>query len=340
LIEQPPKRFRVIDAARGLAALAVAWYHLTHSMGLIPKGTFLYESGTFGWVGVDAFFVISGFIIPYSLEKNRYRLSDYRRFLVKRIARLDPPYLASLLVYLGLAAYYAYATHTAFPFSAKRVLLHLGYLNVFFGYGWIDNVYWTLAIEVQYYVLVGLAFPLLADLRRFTFAMVPTCLILSLLLPSTGFFFRYSAVFLLGLANFHYKRGSISRPGFLLSVLFFGVCAVFRLGWMAGITSVLMSLAIAFLRKAPNLLVRFGSMSYSFYLFHGSVGYTALSFLLRRAPEIPFVLSVFIALAASVAVSSVAYRLIEVPSVHLASRIRFKRIQAATDELQTVALAI
>src|ERR1035441_2897196 len=68
------------------------WYHCTVGSGVIHDG-WLYRSGKYGWLGVEIFFVISGFIIPYSLYKAGYRVSDFTRFLLKRIARLDPPYL-------------------------------------------------------------------------------------------------------------------------------------------------------------------------------------------------------------------------------------------------------
>ncbi|MHB8208815.1 acyltransferase family protein [Mucilaginibacter sp.] len=46
------------------------------------------------------FFVISGFVIPYSLFKANYELKHYFKFLYKRVLRLHPPYLAALLIIL------------------------------------------------------------------------------------------------------------------------------------------------------------------------------------------------------------------------------------------------
>ena len=53
-------------------------------------------------MGVTAFFVISGFVLPLSLSSNGYRLSDAPVFLLKRAVRLEPPYLATILLIVTL----------------------------------------------------------------------------------------------------------------------------------------------------------------------------------------------------------------------------------------------
>src|SRR4051812_10162817 len=93
-------RIPTLDFLRGFASLAVAWYHFTAGPSVHP---ILKATGTFGWVGVEAFFVISGFVIPYALSRSNYSMPSYGRFVMKRIVRLDPPYIASIvfIVVLG-----------------------------------------------------------------------------------------------------------------------------------------------------------------------------------------------------------------------------------------------
>src|SRR5947209_12608451 len=86
----------IVGALRGFAALAVCWFHFT--FGQTPG---LKWTGQYGWLGVHTFFVISGFIIPYSLYQYRYSIRDYLRFVGKRLARLHPPYLASIAVVIA-----------------------------------------------------------------------------------------------------------------------------------------------------------------------------------------------------------------------------------------------
>src|ERR1035438_4700620 len=96
------RRLGTIDCLRSVAALSVAWFHFTVASGILHSGG-LYYSGLYGWVGVEMFFVISGFIIPYSLYGAGYRNRDFGLFLIKRIARLDPPYFADILLCIALS---------------------------------------------------------------------------------------------------------------------------------------------------------------------------------------------------------------------------------------------
>ena len=67
------------------------------------KSDWLRATGAYGWLGVEVFFVISGFIIPYSMLHAGYEfLWHFGRHLVKRIIWLEPPYLASIAVVLVL----------------------------------------------------------------------------------------------------------------------------------------------------------------------------------------------------------------------------------------------
>lgn len=164
-------RIAAIDAVRGLASLAVCWFHLTafhYPSPDQPVYQAIRATGTFGWLGVEMFFVISGFVIPYSLHRAGYSLASYPRFIARRLVRLDPPYLATIALLLALA--YAHAWYAGrppeieeAPITAARVLLHLGYLNMFSQYPWLNPAFWTLAIEVQFYAFGGLAFPVIVS---------------------------------------------------------------------------------------------------------------------------------------------------------------------------------
>jgi peptidoglycan/LPS O-acetylase OafA/YrhL len=157
-----------VDALRGLAALAVCWFHITITSAILNDGIFR-STGKYGWLGVEVFFVISGFIIPYALQRSGYKLKNYPIFLVKRITRLDPPYIASIVLVIAVTFFFTFSPHYSggkFAIDPVGLLLHLGYLNVIFHYPWLNPVYWTLAIEFQYYLLVGLIFSLISNKHR------------------------------------------------------------------------------------------------------------------------------------------------------------------------------
>ena len=95
-------RVAVVNALRGLAALWVAWYHVT---GLLqPESSLLATLGRYGFMGVQVFFVVSGFVIPYALHRAHYELPQFPRFLAKRLLRLHPPYLAVVATIAGVAS--------------------------------------------------------------------------------------------------------------------------------------------------------------------------------------------------------------------------------------------
>ena len=115
----------------------------------------------FGQYGVQLFFVISGFVIPWSMQKAGYQFKNFFHFFLKRISRLEPPYLFSVL--LALLLYYLRESYYGKPnehlqISTPQIALHLGYLIPFFKqYQWLNLVYW-MAIEFQYYLLIAIIF--------------------------------------------------------------------------------------------------------------------------------------------------------------------------------------
>ena len=145
------ERLQSVQYLRGLAALAVVWFHfsLGSADGLIKS------SGTFGYLGVIVFFVISGFIVPYSLAGRDYRLvRDGPGFFVRRMLRLEPPYLVAValpVVLLFAAAATPWFKGTVVPPLWFSVAVHPLYLVPWFeGADWVNIVFWTLAIEFQW----------------------------------------------------------------------------------------------------------------------------------------------------------------------------------------------
>src|ERR1041384_1835775 len=92
-------RISVVEAMRGIAAISVALFHFSVQLQGPVRDIFAY-----GWLGVDVFFVISGFVIPLSLYGRGYSIRQFPQFMARRLVRLEPPYLASIV--LVLAAWY------------------------------------------------------------------------------------------------------------------------------------------------------------------------------------------------------------------------------------------
>lgn len=321
-------RIEVVDALRGLAALAVTWFHFSGSQGLNDE--LIRLSGMYGWLGVDVFFVISGFVIPYALSRSKYELKHYGYFLIKRIIRLDPPYFAAIAIIIGLgylAPLIPGFQGNPFQLSIAQLLLHFGYVNVFFGYPWLNIVFWSLAIEFQYYLLIGLIIPFLRkDYGRLRIVLLIAVIAAAFLVPSEQFVFHYSFLFLTGYVTFQYRAGAVTTRGFL-ALLALAVCGVYlTLGFIVALVSLLTALAIAFVKTKWRRLKFFGDISYSLYLLHVPVGAKVINLGLRFVEHRSGKLCVLaIALAITIGASYLLYRLVEQPAQRLASAFRFRK---------------
>ena len=158
-----PNRLRGIDALRGAAALGVVFYHaVDQSHNVLPNNLFQYPIrlvqfvSSFGYIGVFLFFVISGFCIhlQWARAKAAGVEPDIRfgAFWKRRIRRLYPPYLITLLLFLIIMGLTVGLDLTHFfVYDVVMHLLMLHNLDPHTCYT-INGVFWTLAIEEQLYL--------------------------------------------------------------------------------------------------------------------------------------------------------------------------------------------
>jgi peptidoglycan/LPS O-acetylase OafA/YrhL len=137
-----------LDSLRGVAILGVLFYHgfywgidLTRFSHF--KKLFLTATWT-GRLGVNLFFVLSGFLITGLLLDSHLRQDYYRRFYVRRILRIVPAYLLTLAVLL-----ISHAAPLNFVFLS---LLYLSNLTPLFGVPIAYPVLWSLAVEEHFYI--------------------------------------------------------------------------------------------------------------------------------------------------------------------------------------------
>jgi peptidoglycan/LPS O-acetylase OafA/YrhL len=104
--DTPSGRIAVVDGLRGIAILAVLVFHI-NLFGISPGRAVwerLYQNAAgIGWVGVDLFFVLSGFLITGILLQSRNREGYYRIFYARRTVRIFPLYYLSLALFFGVA---------------------------------------------------------------------------------------------------------------------------------------------------------------------------------------------------------------------------------------------
>ena len=319
----------ILDPLRGLAALSVCFFHFSNGNTDYLQSTDIVERvGSYGWLGVEMFFVISGFVLPWSLWASSYNFSQYGRFVARRVVRLDPPYFACMLLVVGLQFLSSIAPgYNGEPFSVSFPMLaaHFAYMNGLVGLEWLNPVFWTLAIEFQFYLLIGLLFPS-SDFRIGQYLLIPICC-MGILFPSKVLVFHYLPLFGLGFVSFLVLSQRFAWWK-AISILA-GVCAVAVVvnGWMQALVGVGTAIVIIAMAGKPfprflTPLAALGTLSYSLYLVHVPVGGRVIN-LFSRLPENVLwrYLGIALALVFSIAASLLFYRCIESPSHYLARTI-------------------
>ncbi|MFF4388265.1 MULTISPECIES: acyltransferase family protein [unclassified Streptomyces] len=149
----PGGRLAVLDGVRVLAALSVLFYHyfaLESAWGKAPAAIFptAHRLAVYGWLGVEIFFLVSGFVICMSAWGRT--VGD---FAVSRVSRLFPAYWAAV-AFTTLVLYAWPEVRQVKAFS--HVVVNLSMLQGGLGVPNIDDAYWTLFVELKFYVLFAI----------------------------------------------------------------------------------------------------------------------------------------------------------------------------------------
>lgn len=207
------QRLHILDGLRLLAALSVLFFHYLSrgseasdawgqpSREVLPAWT---PFSDYGWLGVEFFFLISGFVICMSAWGR-----SLGQFFRSRITRLYPAYWAAIVLISAAA--------TAFPVLADRpdihrILLNLTMLHEPLGTPAVSGVFWSLWVELRFYLLFALvvwkgvtyrstvAFCCLWTLATVITHAANDTLLNSLLIP------KYSAYFIAGIGFYLIHR--------------------------------------------------------------------------------------------------------------------------------------
>ncbi|MGW2863014.1 acyltransferase family protein [Streptomyces sp. NPDC001205] len=150
---RPVPRLAALDGLRLVAALLVVCYHylaLSRPWGHDPSTIFpgLHHVAEFGWLGVEVFFLVSGFVIGMSVWGRS--LGD---FAVSRISRLFPAYWVAVpLTALVVKKWPEVSSIRGWD----DVIVNLTMVQAGNNTKNVDDVYWTLFVELKFYVLMAL----------------------------------------------------------------------------------------------------------------------------------------------------------------------------------------
>lgn len=152
-------RLGVLDGLRGVAVLLVLWYHTWEISWLPAPWPWLQFVPETGFVGVHLFFFLSGFVISYPFLRAQAAEQPeptWGHFAYRRFIKIVPSYVLSIAVAFvsGYAAVVRFGDTPAW----KELLTHLLFIHTWWPetYGSINGVLWTLAVEVEFYLIFPL----------------------------------------------------------------------------------------------------------------------------------------------------------------------------------------
>lgn len=322
-------RIKELDALRGIAALMVVFFHYTFWR---PQAKLGFNLGT---TGVELFFMISGFVIFMSL----LHVKNSKEFIINRVSRLYPAYWASVtFTFMALSFY----RHSGFP--KENILQYAGNMTMFQYYLNIpdmDDSYWTMIIEMIFYILMLAAFRF-KKLNHITTAG----LVLVVLVSVMGCFFydttwvkellkwvpllHYLSLFLAGII---FYRIYTNQSKWLLNYSLLIVCLIAqmltftysgRFGSAITYTEYKVMLCVYFLvftlfvnGKLKFLVSKvtlfFGSISFALYLVHQAFSKEILLPWFLKKLYFPFWPAAFCSLSIVVLVAALITYFIEIP---------------------------
>lgn len=322
-------RLSEIDALRGMAALVVAFVFHQHyltgqfqsgPLDTLPLFAWLHQNG---WVAVDLFFVISGFIFAYIyLDSERLKVTG-RQFFWARFARLYPLHLAALLLCAGILSFgkpysATYVDNGWWNFILNLFMLQESGLQTAKSF----NVpAWSISVEIMCYTaFYWIASRLRPHIYRVSALLAIGGLLVTISDSSTidhvgrGFCGYFSGVIL-------YRFRDAPRDRVLLAcvigALFVFLVPIFSLGAVFGITifPALVFLALGINSLRHPLFVWLGDRSYAIYMLHIPV-YMAINVLVFGSEPVPTDLvwpTIVFAWLSVLLLSDLSFRFIEVP---------------------------
>jgi len=319
-----------------------------------------------GKVGVAVFFLISGFVIPFSFQ-------SYRPFgfLVGRLLRIYPVYI------VGFALTLASLTIGRWYFGAEPAPYSLGHIAAHFipgardtmNYKSIDGIVWTLEVEVRFYLVCAAAYALISKWSKAVFlipvAFAVICHAIGRDIPGyiayQQFYYTiamnvkallmYLNFLFIGVAfSYHYKgKLSVVALGLIsLAVLAnfivtqaYGPQSAYWKSTAISYSAALVVFAVCYRYREgwrqTDVARFFARISYSLYVCHAMVGYAIMRILLDAGFTSPMLLS-SIAMVATIGIATLLNCYIEKPSHALGAKLS-RRLSAYHPDQETLVAA-
>jgi peptidoglycan/LPS O-acetylase OafA/YrhL len=315
-------RLAELDALRGIAALGVMLFHYTvKAPEILPSVVTVGAKVPLGEYGVQLFFAISGFVIFMTLEHTRSTAD----FAFSRFTRLFPAYWAAIA--LTTAAMILLGAPSLLQ-SGSVIITNLTMLQDFVYVPSVDGVYWSLTVELAFYLCMWALWRIGALGRieailcawialRFVWLLFPD-------LPWLGtklLLLQYIPFFAIGIAAYRVRMG-VRKWRDQIPVLLTGAVAIAVIDGSeivlvyGGTLAVFVALAanrLGFLNRP--VLIWLGALSYPLYLVHQNIGYAFIAALENMG--VSAWLAVIAAIALAVGLAQLVHDCIEKPSLRV-----------------------
>lgn len=272
-------RIKELDSLRGIAAVFVVLYHYTSrylEIYNLPYNTAFYNF-TFGHLGVELFFMISGFVILMSLEN----INNGWEFLKKRFLRLYP------IFWVGVILTFFLVTLIGLPnreVGFRDFLVNLTMFHEFFKIPHVDGVYRSLTVELTFYLLVAIT---LFKNKLFFIkwgwillvVLMSIVLFKSITFLNSSYVFKYFHLFYAG-SLFYAWRTKLMPVYIVLGLIFMTLFQEYLLHGFTFFKPIVFFYLLFFALQANVLkylsnkvFIFFGFISYPLYIIHQNLGY-------------------------------------------------------------------
>jgi peptidoglycan/LPS O-acetylase OafA/YrhL len=300
------KRLRALDGIRGIAAIIIAFFWHYKAFFETDKPFYIigYWAYNYGWMMVDLFFILSGFVFYYvyadQIKANKLGIVD---FCILRFSRLYPIHLLTLCIVAGFKIIQKIVNSNIYMYNEYRYNILDFLLNIpMLQNGWVVTIFsfnapsWSISVEIMMYFLFFYFFYYSKNSKKYlinSVIMIYLGVVIYISDWNTGFFNNQIARGLIGFfigiitaevyLNYY---NSIKYKKFILLLCYFGIFTTTIIPIIIGydripkwplITSfglfpslIIIILSLKYLSKifSSKPLLYFGELSYSIYLFH------------------------------------------------------------------------